>query len=222
MSQNNNKNNNHKRQREEEENGSPSSSSNQPPSKRQKTSEVPVIDLESQLDEKENKSEAKGAEGKEEEEAQEDPHAPSLSITDQNLAVPPLDQDFVCSICLELLTKPQSFGCGHCFCHQCASQLQVCPQDTQPVTKILENPYLQLKIAGMKMRCPNYKRGCKQQMLAGKEFQTVSNHFKVFHSSCSLSFVSSIFVLISAPHSLTLFPFFLNGSAGLCFSRLNL
>jgi hypothetical protein len=35
------------------------------------------------------------------------------------------------------------------------------------------------------MRCPNYQRGCQQQMLAGKEFQTVLNHLQVGPDFCS-------------------------------------
>jgi hypothetical protein len=44
------------------------------------------------------------------------------------------------------------------------------------------NYHIQLKVSGLKMRCPNFKRGCKVVMLAGKEFQTVTKHLKVFSS----------------------------------------
>jgi hypothetical protein len=51
--------------------------------------------------------------------------------------------------------------------------------DNQPITGIHPVPFAQLKISGLKMRCPNFKRGCKTEMLAGKEFQTVLKHHEV-------------------------------------------
>jgi hypothetical protein len=54
----------------------------------------------------------------------------------------------------------------------------VCPQPFTLARPRLD-ARLALKISGLKMRCPNYKRGCKVQMLAGGEFQTLSHHLKV-------------------------------------------
>jgi hypothetical protein len=80
-----------------------------------------------------------------------------------------------------VLSDLSGFDCGHVFCQACSSKLtkKVCPLDNQPITATHHAPYLALKISGLKMRCPNFKRGCKVEMLAGKEFQTVQKHVRV-------------------------------------------
>jgi hypothetical protein len=54
--------------------------------------------------------------------------------------------------------------------------------DNQAISKTHPAFFIQVKVSQLKMRCPNFKRGCKEEMLAGKEFQNLSSHLKVFLS----------------------------------------
>jgi hypothetical protein len=104
----------------------------------------------------------------------------------------------VVAVLLLFFPSLAGFGCGHVFCKVCCIKLpkRVCPLDNQPINGTHPSPYLALKVSGLKMRCPNFKRGCKVEMLAGKEFQTVHKHIKVPSVVfCSLLF----FELFRAP-----------------------
>jgi hypothetical protein len=113
---------------------------------------------ENQLDEKEEKKER---------EVKEDINAEALPVNDPDLAVGTVDKDLICAICFCFLTKPQSKFILSSFVPDL------------PVTQTYPSPAWQLKVSGIKMRCPNFKRGCKVEMLAGKEFQTIQSHLKV-------------------------------------------
>jgi hypothetical protein len=158
-----------------------------------------------------NNQHAKEKEEKKEREVKKDIHAPALAVNDPDLVVGTVNKDFICSICYSIFAMPTGswnrvpftvfsqhnvsllfflvsvclgFECGHVFCQVCCNKLtkEVCPLDNQPITAKHPAPYLAMKISSIKFRCPNFKRGCKVEMLAGKEFQTVSNHIKVCFS----------------------------------------
>jgi hypothetical protein len=61
--------------------------------------QVEVIDVENQLDEKEEKKER---------EVKENINASALPVNDPDLAVGTVDKDLICAICFCFLTKPQS------------------------------------------------------------------------------------------------------------------
>jgi hypothetical protein len=137
---------------------------------------------------------------KKEREVKEDITAAALPVNEPDLVVGTVDRDLICAICFGLLTNPTglrfpfcsssdnllivfivAFDCGHVFCEACINQLkkQKCPLDNLPITGVHPATYMTLKVSGLKMRCPNFKRGCKVEMLAGKEFQTITKHLEV-------------------------------------------
>jgi hypothetical protein len=77
--------------------------------------------------------------------------------------------------------------CGHVFCADCVRAVDDLSTDAlfshacnnQTYTQASDNSYVRLKVSGLKVRCPNFKRGCKEEMLAGPSFQNVLKHLEV-------------------------------------------
>jgi hypothetical protein len=152
-------------------------------------------------------------------EIKEDITAAKLAVRSPALIVrlSSVDKDLVCQICSLLVTEPQGlflflfsflfvlisyfvispsfilgFGCGHVVCKACLgrSTSDTCPVDRhQTVIEANINSFVQLKISALKMRCPNFKRGCKVELVAGREFQNVFDHLEVRSVALLFSFL---------------------------------
>ena len=97
----------------------------------------------------------------------------SLSIESHEAVAVYLEQEtdinYQCLICTEPLTEPYlSIECGHHFCQQCRDRLlsygkSECPTCRQPdaLTKAVLDKNLQRNVKSLKVRCSDYKEGCK-------------------------------------------------------------
>jgi hypothetical protein len=74
-----------------------------------------------------------------------------------------IEDDFICSICLDPITGPTQHGCGNMFCRNCIIPLKDCPicrkvsrnQLTEVTLKVVLN-----HLNSLKVMCPN----CEEQM----------------------------------------------------------
>eukprot|EP00467_Chlorarachnion_reptans_P004979 CAMPEP_0114525196 /NCGR_PEP_ID=MMETSP0109-20121206/22282_1 /TAXON_ID=29199 /ORGANISM="Chlorarachnion reptans, Strain CCCM449" /LENGTH=495 /DNA_ID=CAMNT_0001706735 /DNA_START=77 /DNA_END=1561 /DNA_ORIENTATION=- len=84
-----------------------------------------------------------------------------VSDYSQENFVNPVDENFVCSICSNVLLKPHSCKKGHVFCYQCISSWiahkPTCPVDREPLDITGLTPVLVLDnfISKMQVRCEN-------------------------------------------------------------------
>ena len=71
-------------------------------------------------------------------------------------------EDLKCPICLELVYEPVLTSCGHLFCQRCVRDQTKCPTCRDEL-QCMRNQRDERKVKGLKVKCPNWKKGCKWQ-----------------------------------------------------------
>lgn len=89
-------------------------------------------------------------------------------------------EDYICSVCLNLLHNPVLTPCGHHFCKKCIDEIlknkePSCPIDRENLTGYSPfiNKHLQRKINHIKIKCPQYKLNCNWK----GEIDSLEKHF---------------------------------------------
>ena len=70
--------------------------------------------------------------------------------------------DLKCPICLELVHEPVLTSCGHLFCQRCVRDQTKCPTCRDEL-QCMRNQRDERKVKGLKVKCPNWKEGCRWQ-----------------------------------------------------------
>ena len=70
--------------------------------------------------------------------------------------------DLKCPICLELVYEPVLTSCGHLFCQRCVRRQTKCPV-CQDALQCMRNQRDERRVKGLKVKCPNWKKGCEWQ-----------------------------------------------------------
>ena len=71
-------------------------------------------------------------------------------------------EDLKCPICLELVYEPVLTSCGHLFCQRCVRRQTKCPV-CQNKLQCMRNQRDERKVKGLKVKCPNWEKGCGWQ-----------------------------------------------------------
>ena len=71
-------------------------------------------------------------------------------------------EDLKCPICLELVYEPVLTSCGHLFCQRCVRSQTKCPV-CQDRLQCMRNQRDERRVKGLKVKCPNWKKGCQWQ-----------------------------------------------------------
>ena len=71
-------------------------------------------------------------------------------------------EDLKCPICLELVYEPVLTSCGHLFCQRCVRDLTMCPT-CRDTLQCIRNQRDERKVKCLKVKCPNWEKGCKWQ-----------------------------------------------------------
>ena len=71
-------------------------------------------------------------------------------------------EDLKCLICLELVYEPVLTSCGHLFCQRCVRRRTKCPA-CQDKLQCMRNQRDERRVKGLKVKCPNWEKGCEWQ-----------------------------------------------------------
>ena len=71
-------------------------------------------------------------------------------------------QDLKCPVCLELIVDPVLTTCGHLFCQRCVTGLRTCPT-CRVELQFMRDQFNERRVRGLKVKCPNWEKGCKWQ-----------------------------------------------------------
>ena len=71
-------------------------------------------------------------------------------------------EDLKCPICLELVYEPVLTSCGHLFCQNCVRGQMECPTCRNELQHF-RNQRDERKVKSLKVKCPNWKKGCEWQ-----------------------------------------------------------
>ena len=71
-------------------------------------------------------------------------------------------EDLKCPICLELVYEPVLTSCGHLFCQRCVSDQPKCPTCRDEL-QCMRNQRDERKVKCLKVKCPNWEKGCEWQ-----------------------------------------------------------
>ena len=71
-------------------------------------------------------------------------------------------EDLKCPICLELVYEPVLTSCGHLFCQRCVRDQTKCPTCRDEL-QCMRNQRDERKVKGLKVKCPNWEKGCEWQ-----------------------------------------------------------
>ena len=71
-------------------------------------------------------------------------------------------EDLECPKCLELVYEPVLTSCGHLFCQRCVRDLTKCPV-CQKRLQCMRNQHDERRVKGLKVKCPNWEKGCEWQ-----------------------------------------------------------
>ena len=70
--------------------------------------------------------------------------------------------DLKCPICLELVYEPVLTSCGHLFCQRCVRDQTKCPTCRDEL-QCMRNHRDERRVKGLKVKCPNWEKGCEWQ-----------------------------------------------------------
>ena len=71
-------------------------------------------------------------------------------------------EDLKCPICLELVHEPVLTSCGHLFCQRCVKGQTRCPTCRDEL-QCMRNQRDERRVKGLKVKCPNWSKGCRWQ-----------------------------------------------------------
>ena len=71
-------------------------------------------------------------------------------------------EDLKCPICLELVFEPVLTSCGHLFCQRCVKDQTSCPTCRDEL-QYMRNQRDERRVKGLKVKCPNWEKGCQWQ-----------------------------------------------------------
>ena len=71
-------------------------------------------------------------------------------------------EDLKCPICLQLVYEPVLTSCGHLFCQRCVKGQTKCPTCRDKL-QCMRNQRDERKVKSLKVKCPNWKKGCRWQ-----------------------------------------------------------
>ena len=84
-------------------------------------------------------------------------------------------EDLKCPICLELVYKPVLTSCGHLFCGRCMRGQVRCPACRDELQHF-RNHRDERRVKSLKVKCPNWEKGCEWQGDLGDAAQHTSTN----------------------------------------------
>ena len=90
-------------------------------------------------------------------------------------------EDLKCPSCLELVYEPVLTSCGHLFCQRCVRSQKKCPTCRKKL-QCKHNQHNERRVKGLKVKCPNWERGCKWQGDLGDTAQHADTNYQMGQS----------------------------------------
>ena len=92
-------------------------------------------------------------------------------------------QDLKCPICLELTFNPVLTTCGHLFCQNCVTGQKACPTCRSEL-QFMRDQFNERKVKGLKVKCPNWVKGCKWEGDLGDTAQHTGSNCRMQSVPC--------------------------------------
>ena len=94
-------------------------------------------------------------------------------------------EDFKCPICLELVFEPVLTSCGHLFCQRCVAGQTRCPTCRDKL-QCFRNQRDERRVKGLKVKCPNWEKGCRWQGGLGDTAQHIDTNCQMEAVPCPI------------------------------------
>ena len=101
-------------------------------------------------------------------------------------------EDLKCPICLELVYEPVLTSCGHLFCQRCVRDQIKCPTCRDEL-RYMCNQRDERKVKCLKVKCPNWEKGCQWQGNLGDSAQHTGAKCPVEIIPCSRGCKETVF-----------------------------
>ena len=101
-------------------------------------------------------------------------------------------EDLKCPICLELVYEPVLTSCGHLFCQRCVRGQKKCPTCRKDL-QCMRNQRDERKVKGLKVKCPNWEKGCEWQGDLGDTAQHTATNCPVETIPCPKGCKETVF-----------------------------
>lgn len=86
-------------------------------------------------------------------------------------------EEFICTICTDVVKNPVYFQCSHMLCMDCYSQLQnkICPSCSEDITEYSSPPFIIKNLYNkLGLKCINFRQGCEYTDI----LSNIENHEK--------------------------------------------
>ena len=107
-------------------------------------------------------------------------------------------EDLKCPICLELVFEPVLTSCGHLFCQRCVAGQTRCPTCRDKL-QCMRNQRDERRVKGLKVKCLNWKKGCRWQGDLGDTAQHTDTNCPVEIVPCPRGCKEAVFGAPKAP-----------------------